>query len=87
MNEKNHIPMAQTTQNALFGPVFLIAAQPNPARRFRTQIEPKKKTKKTSKTWTKKTTYLWPKRHKTRRLGPFFSSLPNQILPVVLEHE
>ena len=37
MNEKkNHIPMAQMTQNASFGPVFHIAAQPNPPRCFRT---------------------------------------------------
>ena len=33
--------MAQTTQNMLFGPVFIIAAQPNPPRHFRTWIEPK----------------------------------------------
>ena len=33
--------MAQTTRFASFGPVFLIATQPNPARCFRTRIEPK----------------------------------------------
>ena len=46
--------MAQTTCFASFGPVFLIAAQPNPARRFRTQIEPKKKKKKQVKHERKK---------------------------------
>ena len=33
--------MAQTTQDASFGPVFLIATQPNPPRHFKTWMEPK----------------------------------------------
>ena len=37
--------MAQTTQNASFGPIFLIAAQLNPPHRLRTWIEPKKNKK------------------------------------------
>ena len=34
--KKNTIPLAQTTHLVSFGPVFLIAAQINPPRRFKT---------------------------------------------------
>ena len=39
--KKKDLPMAQTTQNVSFGPVFLIAGQPNPLRPFITRIGPK----------------------------------------------
>ena len=41
--KKEDLPMAQMMQNMSFGPVFLIAGQPNPLRLFIMQIGPKKK--------------------------------------------
>ena len=41
--KKKDLPMAQTMQNVSFGPIFLIASQPNPLRLFITRIGPKKK--------------------------------------------
>ena len=41
--KKEDLPMAQMMQDASFGPVFLIASQPNPLHLFITQIGPIKK--------------------------------------------
>ena len=57
--------MAQTMQNASFGPVFLIAGQPNPLRLFIMRIGPKKKVRMNKNKEKKKKTYLWPKQRKT----------------------
>ena len=38
---KKDIPVAQTMQDTSFGPVFLIAGQPNSPRPFIAWIEPK----------------------------------------------
>ena len=70
--------MAQTTRLASFGPIFVVPAQSIMYLVIRTYIynrtfvSIKKKRRK-----MKKKTHLWPKRHQTRRLGPFSLSLPN----------
>ena len=70
--------MAQTTSDALFGPVFIVPAQSIMylvIRTYiynRTSVSIKKKQRK-----MKKKTHLWPKRHVWHRLGLFSLSLPN----------
>ena len=84
--KKKNSPMAQMTQDASFGPVFVVGTLPEPQcrvfRRFQSiytikhkfSIEKKKKLTK------------WPKQHRTRRLGPILSTLPFISLPVLSKH-
>ena len=65
--------MAQTTRFASFGPVFLIAAQPKPAHRFITRIEPKKNKKKQVKHEQKKKPHTYGPNNAKRVIWARFS--------------
>ena len=78
--------MAQTTQNASFGPVFVVYAfHPSPSRVFRilqaiytmkyklVSIKHKRILKKLTK---------WLKRRVLRRLSPFLLPAPSILLPI-----
>ena len=81
--------MAQTTEDASFGPVFVVAILPKPQRhvfrRFRAIYTIKHKFS-INKTRKKKLT-KWPKRRRTRRLGPFLSTPPSMSLLVPSKHQ
>ena len=64
--------MAQTTQNASFGPVFLIAGQPNPLRLFITRIGPKKKVRMNKKQRKKKEDLPMAQTTQDTSFGPVF---------------
>ena len=79
--------MAQTMQDASFGPVFVIATLPEPQcrifRRFQSiyTIKHKFSIEKKKKKLTK-----WPKRRRTRHLGPILPTPPYISLPVLSKH-
>ena len=85
--------MAQTTEDASFGPVFVVAVVailPKPQhrvfRRFRAIYTIKHKFS-INKTRKKEKLTKWPKQRRTRRLGPFLSTPPSMSLLVPSKHQ
>ena len=71
--------MAQATQIASFGPVYVDSAFHKPSSSY---IVPKTVVSNCKTRMIYKKTHQWPKRRKTRRLGPFSSTPPSQSLLV-----
>ena len=69
--------MAQATQIASFGPVYLDSAFHNSS-----YIVPKTVVSNCKTRMIYKKTHQWPKRRVLRRLGPFSSTPPSQSLLV-----